>query len=116
MGEVVQIGGKLPTTFDGLLRQYQPAKIDGVMECLSDLFGGFPASSRDQDDADLSLKAYAKAVEGLPLEPITWAVDRFIRGLVENHNPAFMPTSAEFAIEVRAQFFKMHHQNTKGGK
>lgn len=114
MGEIVEISKRQPVTFEGLVKQYPPAKMDEILVHIARLFGGFPSSSRDETDADLTLATYADAVAGLPVDPVRWAVDRFTRGLVEGHNRAFMPTSAEFAYEVRAQFFRWHHENTKG--
>jgi hypothetical protein len=65
------------------------------------MLSGFPASANT--DADIQLRAYLMAVDGLEPAALARAAQRFMRGEVGGHNRSFAPSCAEFAEECRFQ-------------
>lgn len=47
------------------------------------------------------IRGYRIALNGIPTEFAARALEKFLAGLVEDHNPRFRPTPSELAIEAR---------------
>jgi hypothetical protein len=62
------------------------------------LFATFPPPA---GDLAAQLEAYSRAITGHDMRDIDAAIDRFIRGEVDNHNPSFAPSASLVGNTVR---------------
>jgi hypothetical protein len=70
-----------------------------IKQSLQALFACFPA--RDSGSPEQAASGFLMAIDGVEPEHIATAARRFIAGRVTRQNNAFLPSTAEFAIEAR---------------
>jgi len=69
-----------------------------------------PTANADPDEA---LRVYYEECQGYSNDDVDLAVRQFMSGTVENHNPAFAPTAAQFAKQLRSNLNYRSDQNQR---
>lgn len=67
-----------------------------------------PTANADPDEA---LRVYYEECQGYSNDDVDLAVRQFMSGTVENHNPSFAPTAAQFARQLRSNLNYRADQN-----
>lgn len=94
-------------TAEEIWAKFPKASESEKAECVAIIASGLKNQNAGQTSAEMQLRVYSMAMDGLPAFAIRAAAQSFVRGDVPEASKTFMPSSAEFVNEAKRQFW-MH--------